>query len=257
MTAWELTNTLASAVMPPGCLLVVTAIGMAALRRRRALGVSLIAASWLALYVLSMPIVAAALVRSLEAPYADPVALKTGEAIVVLGGGMYHRAPEYGTHDTVNTEVLARLRYSARLHRSLNKPVLVTGGTPRGEAVPEADVMKRVLEEEYGVPVRWAENASTTTDENAAFSSRLLRDAGVKTVYLVTHAWHMARARASFERAGLVVIPAPTLFHTSGPRTIVDFLPAAGALLSSSIYVHEVVGLGWYRLKFGVSSWSL
>lgn len=256
MPTWEVTNTVAALLLPPGCLLIVTAAGLLLLRRRRAWGVTLIAASWIGLYALSTPFVASALVRSLEPEFSDPAATGSGDAIVILGGGTYHRAPEYGAADTVNQQVLARLRYGARLHRRLNKPVLVTGGSPRGEAVAEAEVMKRVLEDEYNVPVRWAERDSTTTSENASFSFRLVQGADVKTVYLVTHAWHMKRARASFERAGFTVIPAPTLFKTAGPRTIVDFLPDAAALANSGIYVHEVIGLAWYRLKSIVSSRS-
>lgn len=256
MSAWEITNTIAALLMPPGCVLLVTILGLLFMRRRRVLGITLIAASWAGLYALSIPIVANTLMRCLEDPFSDPANVRNGDAIVVLGGGMYYRAPEYRGMDTVTPQVLARLRYGAQLYRTLHKPVLVTGGSPRGEPSAEAEVMKRVLEDEYNVPVRWAEKASTNTTENATFSFRMVEHAGVKTVYLVTHAWHMTRARASFERAGFTVIPAPTLFKTDGPRTIVDFLPDAGALQNSSIWVHEVVGRAWYRVKSIASSRS-
>ncbi len=210
MSVWEGTNTIALLLMPPGCLLVVSAAGLLLLGRRRAVGFTLIVASWLGLYILSMPYVGDALLQSLESPFSDPKANPAGQAIVVLGGGKYYDAPEYGNVDTVNPQVLARLRYGAQLHRALGKPLLVTGGSPRGEAVAEAETMKRVLEEDYNVPVRWVERASNTTHENAQLSFRLLHPAGVRTIYLVTHAWHMKRSKVSFERAGFTVIPAPT-----------------------------------------------
>lgn len=256
MSAWVITNAIAALLLPPSCLLIVMAAGVLLLRRDHAWGIALIAVSWVGLYALSMPVVATRLLQSLEEPYSDPVSTKSGDAIVILGGGMYHRAPEYGARDTVTAQVLARLRYGAHLHRALNKPVLVTGGSPRGERTPEAEAMKRVLEDEYQVPVRWIERASTNTTENATFTFRLVHDAGVKTVYLVTHAWHMTRARESFELAGFTVIPAPTVFKTEGPRTVVDYLPDARALENSSIYVHEAIGRVWYRMKTFVSSWS-
>jgi len=257
MTTWEITNTIAALVMPPGSALLFIVFGLILLaRRRRVLGVTVIAVSAVLLYAFSMPIFSNVLVRSLEEGYSDPTNMSSGDAIVVLGGGLYYRAPEYGGSDTVTPQVLARLRYGARLYRRLHKPVLVTGGSPRGEASAEADVMKHVLEDEYSVPVRWAENASNNTTENARFSFQILGSAGIRTIYLVTHAWHMARARASFEREGFTVIPAPTLFKTDGPRTIVDFLPDAGALENSSIWVHEVIGRAWYRLKSIASSRS-
>jgi uncharacterized SAM-binding protein YcdF (DUF218 family) len=256
MTAWEITNTLAALLMPPGCTVLVTVLGLLLVCRRRALGVTLIAVSSVALYAFSMPILSSVLMRSVEEDYSDPTKIRNGDAIVVLGGGLYYRAPEYGSMDTVTPQVLARLRYGAQLYRTLHKPVLVTGGSPRGERSAEADVMKHVLEDEYSVPVRWAEKASNNTTENAKLSFQLVEHARVRTVYLVTHAWHMPRARASFERAGFTVIPAPTLFKTDGPRTIVDFLPDAGALENSSIWAHEIMGRAWYRLKSVASSRS-
>lgn len=256
MSSWEVTNLVALLLMPPGCLLVIGAFGLLLLRRPRGLGIALLSLSWLALYALSMPYVGKALVRSLEPPYVEPASTARADAIVVLGGGMYYDAPEFGGADTVNPQVLARLRYAARLHAQTHAPVLVAGGSPRGAGTAEAAAMKRVLEEEYRVPVRWAETASRNTDENARFSYRMVHGAGVKTVYLVTHAWHMPRARASFERAGFDVIPAPTLFKTSGPRTVIDFLPSSEGLKDSGIYFHEAIGRAWYRLKFIVSSRS-
>jgi len=256
MATWLITNTLAAFLLPPGCLLLVTAAGLLLLNRRKALGIALVAVSWAGLYALSMPIIATALLRSLEQPYTDPATLTSGDAIVVLGGGRYYHAPEYGDRDTANQELLVRLRYGARLYRALGKPMLVTGGSPRSDAVAEGQVMKQVLEQDFNVPVRWVESASRTTAENATMSYALVRDAGVKSVYLVTHAWHMARARDAFERAGFTVIPAPTLFTREGPRTIVDFLPNATALQNSGIYFHETIGMAWYRFKFLLSSRS-
>lgn len=256
MSSWEITNVVALLLMPPGCLLVLGALGLLLLRRRRRLAIALIAVSWLALYALSTSYVGEALVRNLEPSYAEPAAVARADAIVVLGGGMYYAAPEFGGADTVNPQVLARLRYAARLHAQTHAPVLVTGGSPRGAGTAEAAAMKRVLEDEYRVPVRWAESASRNTDENARFSYRMVHGAGVKSVYLVTHAWHMARARASFERAGFAVVSAPTLFKTPEPRTVIDFLPSSEGLRDSSIYFHETIGRAWYRLKFLVASWS-
>lgn len=254
MTTWEITNTLALLLMPPGCLLVLSAAGLLLLRSRRTLAGVILAFSWVALYVLSTPLVAHSLLVSLDPTVPDPLSDRTGDAIVILGGGKYYRAPEYGHADTANGSVLERLRYGARLYRTLGKPLLVAGGSPLGDAVPEAEVMKQVLEQDFDVPVRWAEKTSTTTDENARNSFRLVQSAGVKSIYLVTHAWHMRRARASFEHAGFRVIPAPTIYSTPEPRTMIDFLPNAGSLRDTSVYVHEVVGRAWYRLKFALSS---
>lgn len=257
MSAWEITNSIASVLLPPGCLLLVALAGALLVGRRRRLGIALMAVAWLALYAFAMPEVASRLVRSLEPHYRDPASQPTGQAIIVLGGSLYRRAPEYGGEDTVNAALLMRLRYAAHLYRALGKPILVTGGSPEGYAVSEASRMKHVLEQDYDVPVRWVEQDSTTTRENALGSYRLLHAAGVTTVYLVTHASHMKRARMTFEHAGFTVIPAPTAYRTfGGKHHLVDFLPNAAALEDSAIFTHEALGLVWYRLKFFISSWS-
>ena len=44
-------------------------------------------------------------------------ALARTQAIVLLSGGLYARAPEYGGEDTISPTTLFRARYAARLHR--------------------------------------------------------------------------------------------------------------------------------------------
>lgn len=249
---WLITNALAALLMPPGNLLLLAAIGALVAVRRPRLGRALVALSLLALWVFSTPYVADALVRSLEPVPADPLADPSGQAIVVLGGGSYFSAPEYAGRDTVSTATLARLRYTAHLSRALKKPVLVTGGAPLGNSTSEAEQMKQVLEREFQVPVQWSEQGSNNTLENARLTRRLVGGAGVKRVYLVTHAWHLPRARLAFERAGFEVIAAPTGYTTRFEVIALDFLPSAGALRDSSLFFHEAIGLGWYHLRIAI-----
>jgi uncharacterized SAM-binding protein YcdF (DUF218 family) len=150
--------------------------------------------------------------------------------------------------DTVNFRTLVRLRYAARLHRDLKTPVLVTGGTPQGGRVAEAEAMKEALQRDFNVPTRWVETDSRTTFENAQLSRKLLKST-VQQIYLVTHAWHMPRAKLAFEHAGFTVIPAPTGYTTRLEITVLDFLPNAGALSKSSDFFHEIIGYAWYRLR--------
>ena len=75
----------------------------------------------------------------------------------------------------------------------------------------EAAIADRIAREEFGLPLRWREDRSRDTRENAAASVRLLRAAGVRRIVLVTHAWHMPRALRAFQEADpdLPVSPAP------------------------------------------------
>jgi len=249
---WLITNAIAAFLMPPGSLLLAAALGALVALRRPRLGRALIALALVSIWILSTPFVSGALVRSLEPAPGDPLADRSGQAIVVLGGGTYFSAPEYGGQDTVSRHTLVRLRYARYLHQALKKPLLVTGGAPLGNATSEAQQMKQVLENDFQVPVQWAEPGSNNTLENARLSRRLLGAAGVRRIYLVTHAWHMPRARLVFESAGFAVIPAPTAFSTRFKTTLLDFLPNAAALYDSRIFFHEAIGLGWYHLRISL-----
>ena len=130
--------------------------------------------------------------------------------------------------------------------------MLVTGGAPLGNSTSEAEQMKQVLQQEFQVPVQWSEQGSNNTLENARLSHRLLNASGIRRVYLVTHAWHMRRARLAFEHAGFEVIPAPILYQTRYELTVLDFLPNANALLDSRGFFHETIGIGWYHLRIAI-----
>lgn len=246
---WLITNTISAWLLPPGSLLLATALGLLAMRRHPGLGRALLLLGLAGLYVLSTALVADTLRGTLEPPSRDPLVDATGQAIVVLGGGTYFTAPEYGG-DTVNAATLVRLRYAAHIQRVSGKPILVTGGAPQGNAASEAEQMKQVLLRDFRVPAKWAETGSNNTLENARLSHRLLSASGVRRVYLVTHAWHMPRARLAFEHAGFEVIPAPTGYTKRHKLTAIDFMPNADALVRSSHFFHEAIGLGWYHLRF-------
>ncbi len=248
MSAWELTNVTAQLVLPPGVFILLGLVGLAFARSHAKFGAALTAISLVSLYVLSTSVVSKFLVQSLEVPYSDPAAETSAMAIVVLGGGSYHAAPEYGA-DTVAKASLERARYAAYLHKRTAKPILATSGNPAGGETSEAEQIKQVLRD-FGVGVKWVESRSNNTLENARMTQAILKKAGVQSVYLVTNAWHMPRARLAFERAGLQVIPAPMGYHTRVRLTALDFIPSAGAMNETYIFFHEVLGTVWYRLKF-------
>jgi len=191
---------------------------------------------------------ASAKTRKKEAKSAQPPS-DLPEAIVVLGAGRYSEAPEYGLKDTVSRLGLVRLRYAAELQRASDLPILVSGGAPGGETVSEAELMRDVLVKEFRVNVKWIENKSRNTSENARYSAEQLGN--TRHIYLVTHAWHMRRAAREFERAGIRVTPAPTGFHTLSPkaRALSAYLPSSEGLNSTRIAIHERLGYFWYDMN--------
>jgi uncharacterized SAM-binding protein YcdF (DUF218 family) len=189
--------------------------------------------------VFSAPAVGKWMLASLE-QFKPPTAqqMTDVQAIVVLGGGLYHDAPEYSA-DTVNSYTLERLRYAARLAKQRGLPVLVTGGAPAG-GIAEAKAMSESLERDFGITVNWTESASRDTAENAKFSALLLKDANIKRIALVSHGWHLPRAIPMFQGEGLTVIPAPTVFSTPAADPVFDWLPSDFRF--SRIAAHEYLG---------------
>lgn len=247
--SWFYTNLIGTFLLPPSSLLLIAALGLWLWHKRPLVARVLLTLSVGLLWLLSTPYFAETLLQGLEGePFVNDTKMPQADAIVVLGGGTYFRAPEYGG-DTVGKETLERLRYAAKLYHETWKPILVTGGTPVGNKLSEAEQMKQVLEHEFNVPVQWTEGASDNTQENARLSRQLLKQAGITRIYLVTHAWHMPRALKAFEAEGFKVVPAPTAYTTRYRIDLLAFVPNAYALNESRIFMHELLGGLWYRLK--------
>lgn len=242
--------------LPPVGFLVLALCGLLLRRRWPLLAGTCISVGLVALFLISLPAVGTSLLM-LHQDYpplpadqltADLAASGGPQAIVVLGADFDERPPEYGAPQPTDL-TFARLRYAAYLHGKTGLPLLVSAGNEASESERGGVVMKRALEEELGASVALVEQASTTTAENAVFSAELLRREGIERIYLVTHAWHMPRAMAAFEREGLVVTAAPTDFATAPSLALFDWLPSPRGLQSSYYFFHEALGRIAYALR--------
>lgn len=245
---WLFKNLLGTLLLPPANALLLLALAGVFRKRRWSFGLAVFAG--LLMLVQCLPIVSGALMATLEdragEVLSDP---QDAQAIVILGSGLSIAAEEYGG-DTANERSLVRLRYGATLARRYQLPVLVSGGMPHTAQGSEADVIADILEQEFGVPVRWRETRSRDTADNARLSAQILHAAGISRIVLVTQAFHMPRARRLFESAGLDVIPAPTDFRsrTRYALMLFDYLPQASALHNSYYALHEWLGLAWSEM---------
>ena len=190
------------------------------------------------LLVFSLPVVSRGLVALLDAPPLERDAGKNAQAIVILGGGLMRATPEYG--DTVSTHSLLRVRYGAKLAKQWKLPVLVAGGVVYG-GEPEAAVMAAVLNDEFGVAPKWIEGRSRHTGENLRFAAEMIKPT-VRRVLLVTDDFHMRRALAHCEAAGLICYSAPVTSSSRTTDSWIEQLPNAGALRQSSLALHELLG---------------
>ncbi len=233
-------------LVPPVSLLPVCLAGLVVIRRRPRLGLALLASGIAGLLLLATPLVSGALVASLEGglPLAPPPG-NPPQAIVILSADA---ARDGGTVPVAGALTLERERAGAALFRRTGLPVLVTGGSMRPGEASLAAVMASSLADDFAVPVRWVEPEAQDTWENAADSAAILEAKGIRSIYVVTHAWHMRRALIAFARAGMVVTAAPVRLDTGGAVLPSDLVPRAGAWLDSYWALHEWIGCADYAL---------
>lgn len=238
-----LKSLLRTLLLPPGGPLLLAAAGAWCLRARshprtRAAGWLLLAAGLASLWLLATPVVADALARAAERePALDLTQPVAAGALVILGGGDERlEAKEYGGESAPGPVLIERLAYGAFLARRTRLPVLVSG-TAR-----ETLAMRAALRRDFGIEVRWVEGGSRDTFQNAQFSRRVLRAAGISSIVLVTSSAHAWRAVHEFESAGFSVLPAPAGVWAPRESGMLRYVPGATALERSSGALHELAG---------------
>lgn len=237
----------AALILPPVGPIIVIAIALLLMNSKPRLARVMSWAMIAILLAMCWPPVSTTLTRlNFAGEVFDPQQAATAQGIVILGGGMRGHAVEFGS-DAPSILTLERVRYGAYLAKQTHLPVLVTGGSLRGLEA-EALAMRRMLEQEYGVTVKWVEPESINTHQNAIFSARLLQQDDVRRVVLVTHAVDSIRAIREFSAAGLEVIPAPTLVPTAEVTTAWDLLPSMSAFTGSYWALYELIANAAFTL---------
>lgn len=249
---------LAALVLPPLPFFLLILIGARLILPRRGLGWLVILLSmaglwlssclgtgiWLNQFVLKTP---SAL--SVEGINELKTAVKDKQqiAIVILGGGEEALAPEYGVAN-LSPPSIERLRYGLWLSRETGAPVAFSGGLGWGmpDAQAEAQTAARIASRDFGQQIKWLEDRSHDTRENALRTVPLLKQAGITHIVLVTHGWHMPRAQKMFEQAaaGAVKIqPAPMGLALRTMSPALDWLPSPAGFTSVNRALHELLGL--------------
>ena len=240
-------------ILPPGGLLLLLVGAWWFRFRFPHVAVACFAFALGGLWLMSLPVVVQGTARLLEREPAIPptqwaALAEQAQAIVVLGAGRTRGDPAWDA-DQPSYIAFERLRYAARLGKVSGLPIMVSGGMHQGQPPSEAAIAAETLQHDFAMRIRWQEERSRTTWENAAFSAELLEAEGIDKIVLVTSAAHMARARWSFEKNGITVIAAPVGFiGVPNGRPLGGFLPEARAIWRNGMLLNEIVGMTVYRL---------
>ena len=236
-------------LIPPISLLLLAIVGLLIERRHRLAGRLLAWTGLLSMLVLAMPVVGGALTIALEhgLPLTPPVDMPP-QAIVILGGDA-GRGGENMIIIHPGPLSLEREREGAIMYRRTRLPILVSGGPLRPDEPPIGSVMADSLQHDFQVPVQWVETTSHDTWTNAQRSAEILRQHGIRSVYLVTQAWHMRRAIIAFAHTGIVVTAAPTRLDQSRLPLYREFTPDLSGWRTSFYALHEWFGCAYYALR--------
>lgn len=130
------------------------------------------------------------------------------DAVIVLGAGVNGETP--------SAALWSRIRAAEDyLEQHPDVPAVLSGGQGPGEAISEAEAMRRALwgEDEAENARLLLEERSTNTAQNFAFSKALLEEHGLDTetavIAVVTNDFHCFRAHMIAQKQGLNTIDVP------------------------------------------------
>ncbi|MDY7227644.1 YdcF family protein [Hyalangium rubrum] len=139
------------------------------------------------------------------------------DALVVLGARVLPGGVPSGA-------LQARVEKAVELYQQGVAPRLVFSGGVGVNPPSEAQVM-RALAVRLGVPSEACvlEEQSHSTEQNARYSARLLRELGARRVVVVSDPYHLLRARQYFRLQGLEVATSPALLTERNLDTVDRF----------------------------------
>jgi len=248
----------AALLLPPVPLLLLVLVGARLLLPRRGLGWLVIVGSVALLWLSACTGAAQLLSRTMLPPppalsfdrireLRAEAAAKKPVAIVVLGAGSEPFAPEYGV-SSLQAPSLERLRYGIWLANQTGAPLAFSGGVGWAQqgSTSEARVAAKIAAEEFGRPLRWVEDDSRDTRENAAKTIALLKPAGIQHIVLVTHGYHMRRALRAFSAAAgtaMQIDAAPMGLARGLVAPALEWLPSTGGFRDVRELLRELAGL--------------
>lgn len=175
---------------------------------------------------------------------------KNNNVIILLGSG----SVRWGSTSTISSKIPAysRLFEATRLYfdckkNSSNCRLLISGGDPGGNGLPEANLISKELNS-LGIPLKdmITEVQSKNTLQSAQFSSDIIKKEALDQIIIVTSGTHMNRSLMLFKNKGINATPAPA-----------DYLSVSHSWKQfyNNFYImdlalHEYVGILKFQISF-------
>jgi uncharacterized SAM-binding protein YcdF (DUF218 family) len=214
-------------------------------------GCLLLSVSTGTLLIASLPIVASALLYSLERQYREPTVpdLANADAVVVLSGG-YVRGRD-PSQDRLAENTYFRVLCGVDAFKASPAAWLIMSG--RADEVRHTRMvdLMRGLAVEHGVPQEkiLLEPFSRNTFEHPRELRKFDQIDETDTIAVATDAWHLPRAIGEFKRYFQRVTPIPCGIHSRPTVGLGALLPQVEALELTATMMHEYIGSVWYRIR--------
>lgn len=245
-----LTRFLSALLYPIFTAIVSVALGVVlSSREKKKLGRAFIIGGIAYLYLFSTTAFSNWLAAGIENEYGyvELSEIPNADAILVLGGGTLQLGNWVELSDAAD-----RVFNGAQIFKAgkANTVIVTSGGgfTDR----PHSQAMSFFLQE-LGVPQDniVEESQAENTYQHTIYLKPIFQEHGIKTVILVTSAWHMRRSMAVFESNidGVEFTPYPVDSLRRKYNNLLDYLPTAEGLHKSTKVLREYIGFVVYDIR--------
>jgi uncharacterized SAM-binding protein YcdF (DUF218 family) len=210
---------------------------------------------WIALMcllLLSTPVVSSFLFAQLEAVGSrkTPADMLPADAIVVLSGMTHSIRTEKGIISEWNDP--DRFFGGMELIKAKKAPIIIftKGKLPWKIGPPESELLQATAIEMGVHPQQILVTGEVENTEDESREVKKILQSKGNRIILVTSAYHMRRAKITFDNNGLEIQPYPVDFKLGEyAMTPMDFIPNPGSLATTEKCVKELMGTVYYALK--------
>ena len=253
-----LIRTVEALIYPVGFIWLALLIGTIVFYRRKQKGAALFCAILCVfVYVIGATPLPEFLMAQLEKPYINTTVANAApaDAVIVLGG--YINASSHDSFGFSFTSATDRMITGVEMLRQRKARALILGGGPtrfEGERTSEGHRVANFLKTwKVGEGEVIGLDACMSTREEAERVKVLMEERKWTNLVLVTSAFHMTRAMATFQKVGIKTRPVACDFEAmpvmESDTTAFRLVPIIDHIRTLSLYLHEVIGWYYYSAR--------